>query len=478
MRKDYRKEAYYNRFYAGKDKPTICCRERFDTEVDDPAACLICFVREDKPDKIWFGLYKGTQILPLYGEYEQIAQDLAGEDWEKGSARSIPMPLKTALTKEEYLKYRDEPRITVDEDDIDTEEDHLYAHIGSQLTRWQYALLLIGFTALLSVGIGNPLVWSSFYLFNGTDVYPSMAAHIFLAWTIPLTIFNAIINRNHRTVYAIFLFGLCPLGVRAISLLRNYSVFIMLAAITLLVIAAGLFFWMSFRAGVGLRKSLEYARILGASILVFSFSALLIADMFIPQLSVRQIERPSAISTKEEKPISEESRALLNSDEWSFASAERKAQVLYEVMEEVCADFGFNPPTMYLDAQADGSYAAYYQWEDHSIHFWKPALEHYSAASAVNTILHETFHAYQNMLIHSNAINWDDPDMQKLSYLKTLAQWRLDQENYVDADRWNENLESYYKQSIEADAYRFAEKYTSYYFQPDNEEELNTLDTP
>lgn len=474
MRKDYRKEAYYNRFYAGKDKPTICCRERFDTEVDDPAVCLICFVREDKPDKIWFGLYKGTQILPLCGEYEQIAQDLAGEDWKNGSARSIPVPLKTALTKEEYLKYRDEPRIAIDEDDPDTDDDNLSAHIGSQLTRWQYALLLIGFTSFLSVGFRSQLVWSSLYLMNGTDVYPSMAARIYLAWSIPLTVFNALANRNHRTVYAIFIFGLCPLGLRSISLLRNYSLTIMWIAIALLVVAVGLFFWMSFRSGIGMRNSLEDARILGASILVLSFTALLIADTFIPQLSVRQIERPSTIVTQEEKPISEESRALLNSDEWSSASAERKAQALYEVMEEVCADFGFDPPTMYLDAQAEGSYAAYYQWEDHTIHIWKPALEHYSAAAAVNTILHETFHAYQNMLIHSTAINWDDPDMQKLSYLKTLAQWRQDQENYVDVDRWDANLESYYEQSLEADAYLFAEKYTDYYFQSDDEEEQIT----
>lgn len=470
MRKDYQKEAYYNRFYAGKDKPTVRCRERFDTEVGDPAVCLICFVREDKPDKIWFGLYEGAHIMPLHGEYEQIAKDLAGESWVDGSARSIPLPLRTALTKEEYLKYRDEPRTVMDEDDLDIEENHLYVSLSKQLTRWQYTLLLIGFTAFLSFGFGSRLVWSSFYLINGTDVFPSTAARIYLAWAIPLTVFNALVNRDHRTVYAILLFALCPLGVRAVSLMRNYSVLIMWVVILLLVVATGVFFWMSFRAEMGLRKSLEYARVLGASTLVFSFSILLIADTFVPQLSVRQIERPSTIMSQDEKPVSEESRALLNSDEWSSASAERKAQVLYEVMEEVCTDFGFDPPTMYLDAQADGSYAAYYQWEDHTIHFWKPALEHYSAVSAVNTILHETFHAYQNMLIHSTAINWDDPDMQKLSYLKTLAQWRLDQNNYVGADRWNENLESYFEQAIETDAYRFAEKYTRYYFLCDWEE--------
>ncbi len=478
MRKDHRKEACYNRFYAGKDKPTVRCRERFDTEVGDPSVCLICFVQEDKPDKIWFGLYEGAKILPLHGEYEQIAKDLAGEAWIDGSARSIPSPLKTALTKEQYLKHRDEPRIVVNEDDIDTEEDPLYVNLDKQLTRWQYALLLIGFTAFLSFGFGSRLVWSSFYLMNGTDVFPSTAACIYLAWAFPLTIFNALANRNHRTVYAVLMFALCPLGVRAVSLMRNYSVPIMWVVILLLVVATGVFFWMSFRAEMGVRKSLEYARVLGASALVISFSVLMIADTFVPQLSVRRIERPTTIMSQDEKPISEESRVLLNSDAWSSASVERKAQVLCEVMEEVCADFGFDPPTLYLDAQADGSYAAYYKWEDHTIHFWKPALEHNSAASAVNTILHETFHAYQNMLIHSTAINWDDPDMQKLSYLKTLAQWRIDQDNYVDADRWNENLESYYEQSIEADAYRFAEKFTSYYFQPDNEEELNTLDTP
>lgn len=472
MRKNHRKEAYYYRFYAGKDKPIVLCRERFDMEVGNPTKCLICFVQEDKSDKVWFGLYEGAQILPLYGEYEQIAQDLAGEAWREGSAQSIPVPLRTVLSKEQYLGFRDEPRLINDASDAATDNSHLQNDLDNQLSRWQYALLVIGFTAFLSVGFGSRLVWSSFYLLNGTDVLPPMAACIYLAWSIPLTIINALINRHQRTMYAILLFSLCPLGVRAISLLRNYSISIMWVAIALLVIATGLFFWMSFRAGIGLHKSLEYARILGASILVFSFPALLIVDTFIPQLSVRKIERPSTIVTQTDKSITEESRALLNSDEWSSASAERKAQVLYEVMEEVCVDLGFDPPTMYLDAQADGSYDAYYQWGGHEIHVWKPALEHYSAATAVNMILHESFHAYQNMLIHSTAINWDDPDMQRLSYLKALAQWRQDQEKYVNVDRWDSNLESYYEQSLEADAYRFAEKYTDYFFQTDDEEKV------
>ena len=108
MMNRHRKAAHRNRFYAGKDKPTILFRERFDMEAGDPAACLICFVREGKEDKVWFGLYEGAQILPLQGEYEQIAREMAGEAWESGVAASIPTPLRTVLSRDMYLRYRDE----------------------------------------------------------------------------------------------------------------------------------------------------------------------------------------------------------------------------------------------------------------------------------------------------------------------------------------------------------------------------------
>ena len=78
-------------------------------------------------------------------------------------------------------------------------------------------------------------------------------------------------------------------------------------------------------------------------------------------------------------------------------------------------------------------------------------------------ILHELYHAYQQAIIHSTAINWDDPDVQELAYFRKVDQWRKEDETYIGTDRWESNLEYYVEQSLEADAYRFGQLYVSDY---------------
>ena len=433
MRNKHREAAHRNRFYAGKDKPTTLFRERFDMEVGDPAACLICFVREGKENRVWFGLYEGAQILPLHGEYEQIAKDLAGEAWENGTAASIPTPLRTVLSKDMYLRYRDE--YVPEEAKADDDEDVYVGARKKQLKRWQFALLLIAISSLLALAAGTRLVWSSFFLLNGTYISQMTAARIFFAWAIPLTLLLGFLYQGPRDVFTALLFAVSPL----------------------------IMFFRCRHLGESRRQATASGILFGTCALMLAFTVLNIVDAWIPQVLNREVKASETAAEKESHRISDETLAFLNSDAFTSASAERKGQVLREIAEDMAEALGIECPRILIDAMGDGNYDAYFQWEDCSIYLWKPALERADASRAAEMVLHELYHAYQQAIIHSTAINWDDPDVQKLAYFRKVDQWRKDDENYIGTDRWESNLEEYYEQSIEEDAYKFGQLYVSDY---------------
>ena len=461
MMNRHRKAAHRNRFYAGKDKPTILFRERFDMEAGDPAACLICFVREGKEDKVWFGLYEGAQILPLQGEYEQIAREMAGEAWESGVAASIPTPLRTVLSRDMYLRYRDE--YVPGEAEADDDEEVYGGARRKQLKRWQFVLLLIAASSLLSLAAGTRLVWSSFFLLNGTYISQMIAARIFFAWAIPLTLLLGFLYQGPRDVFTVLMFAISPLAIRAISLLRNFSLIVMWICYLLVVSILVIMFFRCRRLGEPRREAIASGILFGTCALMLAFTVINVVDAWVPQVLNREVKAPEAAAEKESHRISEETLTFLNSDAFASTSAERKGQVLREIAEDMAEALGIDCPRILIDAMGDGNYDAYFQWEDYSIYLWKPALERADASRAAEMILHELYHAYQQAIIHSTAINWDDPDVKELAYFRKVDQWRKEDENYIGTDRWESNLEEYYEQSLETDAYKFGQLYVSDY---------------
>jgi len=71
----------------------------------------------------------------------------------------------------------------------------------------------------------------------------------------------------------------------------------------------------------------------------------------------------------------------------------------------------------------------------------------------VDTVCHETRHAYQHAVI--DMLNWKDRNVRTAFYYNDVRQWKNERDNYIYTDM---DYETYYAQSIEVDARDYAEE--------------------
>lgn len=89
----------------------------------------------------------------------------------------------------------------------------------------------------------------------------------------------------------------------------------------------------------------------------------------------------------------------------------------------------------------------YYNPEENRIVISAELVQHIEFETAIQTILHESRHAYQFMCVQNRELSKESRE--------TLDTWQNNINNYVDA---SEDFEDYYKQPIERDARDFSEQ--------------------
>lgn len=341
--------------------------------------------------------------------------------------------------------------------------NRIRAEKSDNLKRWQFAILVTGVSSFLMFILGKHLVWSDFYLTSKLLIREHTAAWIFTAWSIPLVLFNALFTKYRRDLFTALLLSFMPLAIRQVTLIRNYSVVAMWIFVIFVVVVTGYsFIRAKFVRKRRLSTCIERARSVAAISLIMVFSLAIGVDLFIPSLSERPIVASTA-QAEHDRTVSDHEIELLNSSEWDHLSAQEKAAIDLKILEEMSAEMGIPAPTLYLDSELPGNTAAYYHDTDNTIHLWKAYLENESAYTATIVILHELYHAYQNSILTSSAINWDSPDIQTIAYFDRIWQWKQEDESYISSDRWGVSFESYYEQALETDARHFAETYVSRY---------------
>lgn len=329
--------------------------------------------------------------------------------------------------------------------------------------RWQFAVLIIGLTALMTLAMGKHLVWANFYLLNGKYMRVQSAAWLFTAWSVPLTLFNAFFTYKSRELFHVLILSTAPLAIRQITLMRNYSLIAMFICFGFVIAVIVGIFVLLIRGSR--RKSIafiiEKTRNAGAVALTLAFTVTVFLDLCIPSISTRQINPVvSSEGTEQLYQISNNELDILNSDAWYDLSTKDKCQILLSVINEMSDEMGITTPSIFLETDMSDNELGYYIDSDNSIHVWDQYIEHISAKDAVYIVLHELYHAYQHSIINSTAINWDSPDIQTNAYFKMIWKWKQESESYIEGDRWDVNFEAYYDQSLESDARDFAEKFT------------------
>ena len=133
---------------------------------------------------------------------------------------------------------------------------------------------------------------------------------------------------------------------------------------------------------------------------------------------------------------------------WNNSSLEERRNILNNLLSDVSGVLGVNVNS---NIQFDKFNSIYrlgeYHHSDKTIHLNATVLERYNSYELLNTIVHETRHAYQHAAI-------DNPNLYVVSN-ETISQWKNNINDYTEPA---EGYNSYYEQPIEWDANGFMGK--------------------
>ena len=478
--------SYWEGFYAGVENPDTLYEKQFELEFESLSKFVLCFSKRQEPRTWFLGIYEGNQILPISDE--QAKQEVRGtieeiiRTYELASKKVILIdePLVTSLSKDEFAELCKETAAidTPDEkqniDDENNDERFSIFDAKSNFKRWQFAVLVVGLSAFLTLALGRYIVWSNFFLLNGDYVRSQTAAWIYAAWGIPLVLFNALFTVERRNLFSMIVLSFAPLAIRQLSLLRNYSMVAMFICIGVVVAVMGITFALhrSRRRKKTLTAAIERMRNAGAMVLYILFTVCAIIDIFVPSISTKMIQSKPRdyVADTIIRYVSDEDLDTLNSAEWYKLNAEEQSVILLSIMQEMSDEMGVQTPTLFLEAEMIDNDAGYYDDSDNSIHIWKAYIEHCSAASATDLVLHELYHSFQNSILTSDALNWDSADIQTNAYFKKVWLWKKENEEYIAGDRWDVTFDAYYEQSVESDARDFAETFVPRFIRLNEEE--------
>ena len=144
-------------------------------------------------------------------------------------------------------------------------------------------------------------------------------------------------------------------------------------------------------------------------------------------------------------------------ENWKRHPTEEKAALLQTLVNYECAKLGVKEHIT-VKTEVNGlSQMGSFDREAKLIRINVRNLETLPAETIMETILHETFHAFQNDLIER--VDWKDP-VTDSAYFDQLRIWKQNQEDYVRANPLEnpDSVEGYEKQPLEASARAYAEE--------------------
>ena len=145
----------------------------------------------------------------------------------------------------------------------------------------------------------------------------------------------------------------------------------------------------------------------------------------------------------------------LKEKNWSQLSIQERITVTQELVDFESAVLGI--PTVPVASAMIGT-ATLGAYDNESKQMWinTEHLANSSVSDIINTIAHETHHAYVDYLV--NTLDWDNPAMNS-AYFAELRELMDSQENYKSA--WSYGFDAYENQPLEVAAREYASEETS-----------------
>ena len=151
---------------------------------------------------------------------------------------------------------------------------------------------------------------------------------------------------------------------------------------------------------------------------------------------------------------------LWKEDTYTDLSDEKKKTLFQQLIDLECAYWGIEPVKLVVEEYESETLMGYYVDEDHIISI-REEMFGLPREAVINTLLHETHHAYVHKLMES--VDLRDKNIEKnknLRIYKELYKYKEGIENYTSAET---DYDSYYNNPIEVVAREYAEEWTVNY---------------
>lgn len=151
---------------------------------------------------------------------------------------------------------------------------------------------------------------------------------------------------------------------------------------------------------------------------------------------------------------------LWKEDTYTELSDEEKKNLFQQLIDLECAYWGIEPIKLVVEEYESETLMGYYVDEDHIISI-REEMFGLPREAVINTLLHETHHAYVHKLMES--VDLRDKNIEKnknLRIYKELYKYKEGIENYTSAET---DYDSYYNNPIEVVAREYAEEWTVNY---------------
>ena len=143
-----------------------------------------------------------------------------------------------------------------------------------------------------------------------------------------------------------------------------------------------------------------------------------------------------------------------------YTKTEEKKNLFQQLIDLECTYWGIEPVGLVVEEYESETLMGYYVDEGYTISIREEMFD-LPREEVINTLLHETHHAYVHELVES--VDWGDKNVEKnknLRIYKELYKYKEGIENYISAET---DYDSYYNNPIEVAAREYADEWTGNY---------------
>lgn len=264
--------------------------------------------------------------------------------------------------------------------------------------------------------------------------------------------------KKRRNGFSVFMNTSIGYGVYTIVAYWSYNPQLVFWIIVFTAVLSFIYAFQLFRKGTVLShtKTTKVKMFLSGMQAILTCGCIAITGIYTMRITLNSSIAASKISANTETVSADfEVLSLLNEENWKGLSLDDRTSVLQHVANIECTNLGLphelNVSIMPLENYTSGNYSD----NTHSITVSAADIMYNDPMDLVNTICHESYHAYEHRLIDMYEPSSDQ--YKQLKVFEYATEYQKEFNNYTEYLPELDNYEEYYYQLCEADARDYAD---------------------